>query len=87
LQPLNIELINQSVRKTGKLLVVDGGWKNSGIAGEIISRVTEESFESLTQPPIRLNPVFAPAPTSPALEKYYYTTVEEITKAIEKLSK
>ncbi len=87
LQPLNIDLINQSVRKTGKLLVVDGGWKNSGIAGDIISRVSEESFESLTQPPIRLNPVFAPAPTSPALEKYYYTTVQEITKAIEKLSK
>jgi acetoin:2,6-dichlorophenolindophenol oxidoreductase subunit beta len=82
IQPLNIDLIVQSVKKTGKLLVVDGGHKNSGLAAEIISSVCEAGLENFSKPPIRITLPAAPAPTSSTLERLYYTTQEEIKNSI-----
>ena len=39
LNPLNTDIVLESVKKTGKLLVVDGGWTNFGLSGEIIASV------------------------------------------------
>ena len=41
LNPFDPEIILRSVSKTGKLLVVDGGWSNCGFAGEVIASVCE----------------------------------------------
>ena len=87
LQPLRIDLILESIKKTGKLLVVDGGWKNGGFAAEIISSVCEAGIEYLRQPPMRLNIANSPAPTSSALEVGYYTNPDQIIQAVEKLIK
>ena len=87
LQPLRIDLILESIKKTGKLLVVDGGWKNGGFAAEIISSVCEAGIEYLRQPPMRLNIANSPAPTSSALEVGYYINPDQIIQAVEKLMK
>ena len=79
LNPLNTSAVTASVEKTGRLLVVDGGWRTCGMAGEIIARVTEEvAPRTLRRPPARVTLPDAPAPTSGPLEKAYYPTLERI---------
>jgi pyruvate dehydrogenase E1 component beta subunit len=80
LQPLNIGPIKDSARKTGKLLVLDGGWRNSGVAAEIIASVVESPEISLKAPAARLTLTEAPAPTSPRLESAYYQEIESVAK-------
>ena len=86
IHPLKIDIIIDSVLKTGKLIVVDGGWKTCGIAGEIISSVVESvPPQTLTKPPIRITLPSAPAPTSKVLEKAYYPNINQINEKIKLL--
>jgi len=81
LNPLDIEAVYGSVKKTGKLLVVDGGWPHYGMSGEIISSVSERYlFKNI--PPQRLAIANAPAPTSKTLEEKYYLVEPQISKKI-----
>ncbi len=82
LQPLNIQPIIESVKKTGRLLVVDAAWSNCGFAGEIISSVCESSDISFKSPPARLVLPSTPAPTSSALESIYYFNGDDVAKKI-----
>ena len=83
LNPLDVSLIAASVEKTGRLCVVDGGWRTCGLAGEIIARVIESvPLTALHASPIRFTLPDAPAPTSGPLEAIYYTLDEEIVHTI-----
>jgi pyruvate dehydrogenase E1 component beta subunit len=80
LNPLDIDLILNSVCKTGRLLVTDTGWKTGGVAAEIIASVAEQglqlySYKRLTAPDL-------PTPAGYTLEKAYYFGKEEIKQAI-----
>ena len=82
LNPLDPSLIVASVTKTGRLLVVDGGWRTCGMAGEIIAAVAEAVDPSaLRHRPIRLTLPDAPAPTSKPLEAAYYSTSDDVVEA------
>ena len=73
LNPLDLEVILMSVQKTGRLLVVDGGWSNCGFAGEIIASVCERiNLSGFKCTPKRITLPDAPAPCSAPLEKIYY---------------
>jgi pyruvate dehydrogenase E1 component beta subunit len=79
LNPFHPEMIVESVAKTGRLLVVDGGWGPCGMAGEVIASVVEcIPAGSLKRSPARLTLPFAPAPTARVLEKTYYPTTNSI---------
>lgn len=79
LNPFDPELIVKSVEKTGRLLVIDGGWSNCGFSGEIIASVSERVLPSkLKAKPQRVTLPDAPAPCSPGLEKIYYPTSDNI---------
>jgi acetoin:2,6-dichlorophenolindophenol oxidoreductase subunit beta len=83
LNPLKYETIIESVKKTQNLCVVDGSWKNCGIAGEIIAGVMEGiSLSDLQRSPIRITLPDAPAPTSKVLEDKYYITAEQIVEGV-----
>jgi acetoin:2,6-dichlorophenolindophenol oxidoreductase subunit beta len=84
INPLDTKAIESSVTKTGNLVVIDGGWKNCGLAGEIIARVCEhpDVFSCLKESPLRITLPDSPAPTSKPLENAYYVTVDEIVKSI-----
>ncbi len=83
LNPLNPELIIDSVGKTRHLAVIDGGWKTCGIAGEILASVAENTIPgALKKQPIRIMLPDAPAPTSIALEKNYYPSATNIVERI-----
>ena len=86
LNPLDPSLIVASVAKTGRLLVVDGGWRTCGMAGEIIAAVAEAVDPSaLRHRPIRLTLPDAPAPTSKPLEAAYYSTSDDVVEAAHEL--
>jgi pyruvate/2-oxoglutarate/acetoin dehydrogenase E1 component len=82
IKPLDMKLIINSVKKTGRLLIVDGSWKTNSIASEISASVNENLLGQLKSPVFRLNLPDAPAPASRILESEYYITKEKITKAV-----
>ncbi|MCG2717542.1 MAG: alpha-ketoacid dehydrogenase subunit beta [Nanoarchaeota archaeon] len=85
IKPLDDSLIIKSVKKTGKLLVVDSGWTTGGIAAEVISRVVEKAFDYLEYPPQRICLPDIPTPTSNALTKHFYPGHVDIIKKVLKM--
>ena len=79
IRPLDGELIIKSVRKTGRLLVVDTGWKMFGIGSEVIARVCE-AVGDLKALPRRIGLPDIPCPASHCLEKFYHPSTEDIVK-------
>lgn len=82
LRPLDRDAIVNSVKKTGRLLVLDTGWLTYGITGEIIASVTDAAFSDLKAPPRRIALPDIPTPTSPFLTKNFYPTFREIIGAV-----
>lgn len=66
--PLDTETMIKSVKKTGKLLIVDEGHISFGISGEIAVRIMPEIFYDLEAPVERMGTADVPLPFSPALE-------------------
>lgn len=86
LNPLDTTKIIESVTKTGRLLVVDGGWGPCGIAGEVIAQVAEGAAVGvIKKSPIRLTLPFAPAPTARILEQAYYPTIDSVVGCVKKM--
>jgi len=86
-RPLDRTTILRSVRKTGRLLVTDISSGIAGIAAEVIALVSEEAFEALKVRPLRITLPDAPTPCSPALEKAYYPTVNDLVEGARKLTR
>jgi acetoin:2,6-dichlorophenolindophenol oxidoreductase subunit beta len=83
INPLHPELIIESVTRTRRLCVVDGGWRTAGLAGEIIAAVAEHiAPSSLRAAPTRITLPDAPAPTSKPLETAYYPRTADITRTV-----
>jgi pyruvate dehydrogenase E1 component beta subunit len=82
--PIDRDTIAQSVKKTGRLLVVNEGPSSFGVGSEIISIVTEEAFLSLEAPPTRLSGFDTIIPL-PLGEHYYQNGPLRIYYEIEKL--
>jgi acetoin:2,6-dichlorophenolindophenol oxidoreductase subunit beta len=81
-KPLDQELIFESVKKTGKLVIADGGWKTCGLAAEISAMVCETIFEYLKAPIRRVTLQDCPAPASAVLEQVYYPTAGTIAQTV-----
>ncbi len=78
---LDTMTVVDSVQRTGRLVVVDGGWNTSGLAGEIVASVVERLEPGvLRATPRRITLQDAPAPTSGPLEALYYPTVGRIVQ-------
>ena len=82
LVPLDEETIFQSVRKTGRLLILDTGWTNCGVSAEIAARVSEKAFDALTQPVARLGTAPVPCPVSKPLENEFYPNAKKIVAKV-----
>lgn len=86
-KPLDEKLLLKSVEKTGRMVVVDGGWKTCGIASEISALMVENAFKHLKAPIKRVTLPDVPAPASCVLENVYYQKSEDIIQAIEEVLK
>ena len=91
INPLDIDLIKNSVAKTGKLLVVDNGWVEFGVSAEIIAKINEVLPNGINGKPIKIARMgFAPTtcPTTKSLEDLFYPNSKTISnKVCEMLAK
>jgi len=87
LVPLDHETIKSSVRKTGRLIVVDEACPTCGATAEIVSLVTTDksTFARLKSPPVRICGLEVPIPFSPPLEKHVIPDKDRIIRAVREL--
>ena len=86
-KPLDEALLLKSVKKTGRLVIAEAGWKTCGLASEISALVSENAYKYLKAPIKRVTLPDSPAPASPMLEKWYYPDKDNIIAAIEEVMK
>jgi pyruvate/2-oxoglutarate/acetoin dehydrogenase E1 component len=82
LVPLDKELILESVRKTGRLVVVEEDNLTGGWAGDIAAIVAEEAFFYLDAPIKRVSAPDTPPPFAPVMEASYVPSEERIVRAV-----
>jgi acetoin:2,6-dichlorophenolindophenol oxidoreductase subunit beta len=85
LVPLDAETVVASVRKTGRLLVVDEAYLPCGIQGEVVATVTERAFSALRRAPRRLGNPGVFVPFAPPLEDAVLPGRGRIASAIREL--
>lgn len=85
LVPLDREGILESVKKTGKVVIVHEAPKFGGFGGEIAAMIAEEGFYTLDAPIKRVGAPFTPVPAHPTLEQFYLPNAEKIVKAAKEI--
>lgn len=81
IQPLDVDTVAASVRRTHRLLVVDEGYAMFGVGAELAQSINEAAFDALDGPVARLHTEPAPHPFAPALERAMLVHVEAIVAA------
>ena len=87
LWPLDIDLIFNSVRKTGRVVIVEESPKQGGLGAEIGMQIAENIPDYLLAPITRIAAPNTPAPFAPEMEKFYIPQRERIVEIVEKLVK
>ena len=85
LRPLNLDPITQSVRRTGRLLTVDTGFRMFGVGGEIISEMVQNEFSALQAAPRRIGLPPHPTPSSRGLVVGFYPDAQRIVAEVAQL--
>jgi pyruvate dehydrogenase E1 component beta subunit len=86
LRPMDTETIIASVQKTGRAVVVEEGWQQSGVGAEISARIMERAFDYLDAPVARVSGKDVPMPYAANLEKLALPTVAEVVEAAKAVS-
>ena len=86
LAPLDKEAILASVKKTSRALILHEASLTGGIGGEISAIISQEAFEWLDAPVLRVASIDTPVPYSPPLEDYYLPQVKDVVDAARKLA-
>jgi pyruvate dehydrogenase E1 component beta subunit len=81
LSPLDEDTIINSVKKTGRLIIVDEAYPRCSAATDIAAIVGDKAFDYLDAPIKRVTAPHAPVPFSPPLEKLYMPTPQKIIDA------
>lgn len=85
LVPFDKETVLASVKKTGKVVIVQETPKMGGFAGEIAAIIAEEGFDYLDAPIVRIGAPYTPVPFSPVLEDAYIPSADKVISAVKKL--
>jgi pyruvate dehydrogenase E1 component beta subunit len=81
LKPMDVATIIESVKKTGRTVTVEEGWRQSGVGAEIAASVTEQAFDYLDAPVTRVSGKDVPMPYAANLEKLALPSVAEVVAA------
>lgn len=81
-KPIDWPALEDSVKKTGRLLALDTGFLTGSVAGEIAARLSTSCWGHLKCAPRRLTVPDFPEATSPALTKGYHVRAEHIAQAV-----
>ena len=82
LVPLDKELILTSVRKTGRLVIVEEDNLTGGWAGDLAATVADEAFFYLDGPIKRVSAPDTPAPFAPSMDAFYVPSAERVVEAV-----
>jgi acetoin:2,6-dichlorophenolindophenol oxidoreductase subunit beta len=87
--PLDIDTVKASVRKTGRLIVVDESFPMCSVAAEVVASVSEDAgtFARLAAPVRRICNKPVPIPFSPVLEDFVLPSVDDIVSAARELQR
>lgn len=85
LVPLDQETILESVKKTGKVLIVHEHRQTGGIAGELSAVIIGQAFEFLDGPIRRVTAPDTPVPYAPPLEQFYLPGADAVAAAAAEL--
>lgn len=84
IKPFDEEIIINSIKKTGRLIIADTGWQTGGVSSEIAATIGEKGFYYLKKPIARVACPDVPTPASNVLEDAFYpNSTDIINKAIE----
>ncbi|HEX2773931.1 MAG TPA: alpha-ketoacid dehydrogenase subunit beta [Micromonosporaceae bacterium] len=83
LSPLDLEPVYESVRRTGRCVVVHEAPSNLGMGAEIAARITEDCFYSLEAPVLRVAGFDTPYPAS-RLEEEYLPDLDRVLDAVDR---
>lgn len=84
-KPLDEETIINSVKKTGKALIVQEVWKNCSVASEVSAMISEKCFDYLDHQVVRITAKESPIPFSPVLENHVLPQTEDIVAEVKKI--
>ncbi|AWS47278.1 alpha-ketoacid dehydrogenase subunit beta [Streptosporangium sp. 'caverna'] len=84
LNPLDVELVVESVRKTGRCVVVHEAPVFNGFGAELAARITEECFYNLEAPVLRVGGPSTPYPPS-RLEDHYLPDLDRVLHAVDRV--
>jgi pyruvate dehydrogenase E1 component beta subunit len=82
LRPMDIETVLASVRKTGRCVTVEEGWRQCGVGAEIAASVMELAFDWLDAPILRVTSADVPMPYAANLEKLTLPSAERVIEAV-----
>jgi len=82
IKPMDTATIIASLKKTGRVVTVEEGWKQSGVGSEIAARLMEEAFDYLDAPVMRVCGKDVPMPYAANLEKLALPSVAEVVEAV-----
>ena len=83
LSPIDYDLINKSVQKTGRALLLDTARKNGGVMAEVATNINEDSGDYLDGPILRVGSEDVPWPYNRKLEQHAMSSVPKIMNKIE----
>ena len=85
LRPLDTATIVESVKKTNRMVSVEEGWAFAGIGAEIAMQVTEQCWDWLDAPPVRVAGLDVPLPYAANLEKLALPQPQWVVDAVKKI--
>ncbi|WOI54590.1 pyruvate dehydrogenase complex E1 component subunit beta [Parvularcula sp. LCG005] len=85
IRPMDTETIIKSVKKTNRLVTVEEGWGPMGVGAEVAWRVTNEAFDYLDAPPVRVTQEDVPLPYAANLEVLSLPNADKVVKAVKKV--
>ena len=86
LSPIDYATIGASLRKTGRVVIVEEGPKTGGVSAEIAAGIMEHCADSLMAPVVRVASPDVPVPFTPILENAYRPDVSRIVEAARRLA-
>lgn len=82
LRPLKLDAIAESVRRTGRLITVDTGFRTLNMGAEVVAEMSEAAFGAFKAAPQRLGLPEHPTPSSRSLADRYYVNSRHIIEAV-----
>ena len=86
LVPLDKTTVLESVKKTSKVILLHEDVRTGGFAGELAAIITEETFEYLDGPVMRITAPDTPVPFSPPLEEFFLPKTSDIIRVARHLA-